>query len=96
MKRWLGADKIETPFEKVQPRQTADCRGASAPSPQEAVMLLLARNAGRRSSAHRDCCASRLHRIDPALFCARGDGQKAFRRGRLIHGLFERLPELAR
>jgi len=38
---------------------------------------------------------SRLHRIDPALFSPRGDGQKRFRRGRLIHGLLERLPELA-
>jgi ATP-dependent helicase/nuclease subunit A len=38
---------------------------------------------------------SRLHRIDPALFSPRGEGQKRFRRGRLIHGLLERLPELA-
>jgi ATP-dependent helicase/nuclease subunit A len=35
-----------------------------------------------------------LHRIDPALFSPRGEGQKRFRRGRLIHGLLQRLPEL--
>jgi len=38
---------------------------------------------------------SRLMRIDPALFSPRGDGQRRFRRGRLIHGLLERLPDVA-
>ena len=35
-----------------------------------------------------------MHRADPALFSPRGDGQKRFRRGLLIHGLLERLPEI--
>jgi ATP-dependent helicase/nuclease subunit A len=38
---------------------------------------------------------SRLKRADPALFSPRGDGQKRFRRGRLIHGLLQRLPDIA-
>jgi ATP-dependent helicase/nuclease subunit A len=38
---------------------------------------------------------SRTERIDPALFSPRGDGQKRFRRGRMIHGLLERLPDVA-
>ena len=37
---------------------------------------------------------SRLHRIDPALFSPRSEGQKRFRRGRLIHGLLQRLPDV--
>src|SRR5690606_31055617 len=36
----------------------------------------------------------RLSRIDPALFSPRRDGQKRFRRGRMIHGLLQRLPEI--
>jgi ATP-dependent helicase/nuclease subunit A len=38
---------------------------------------------------------SRIAPGDPALFSPRGDGQKRFRRGRLIHGLLERLPDIA-
>lgn len=38
---------------------------------------------------------SRIARVDPALFSPRGDGQKRFRRGRLIHGLLQRLPDVA-
>jgi ATP-dependent helicase/nuclease subunit A len=34
-------------------------------------------------------------RYDPPVFSPRGDGQKRFRRGRLIHGLLERLPDIA-
>ncbi|MBL8542395.1 MAG: double-strand break repair helicase AddA [Hyphomonadaceae bacterium] len=37
---------------------------------------------------------SRIAHIDPALFSPRGEGQKRFRRGRLIHGLLQRLPDV--
>lgn len=37
---------------------------------------------------------SRIAHVDPALFSPRGEGQKRFRRGRLIHGLLQRLPEV--
>ncbi len=38
---------------------------------------------------------SRVSHINPELFSPRGDGLKRFRRGRLIHGLLQRLPEIA-
>jgi ATP-dependent helicase/nuclease subunit A len=38
---------------------------------------------------------SRVAHVNPALFSPRGDGQRRFRRGRLIHGLLERLPDVA-
>jgi len=38
---------------------------------------------------------SRLSHVDASLFSPRGDGQRRFRRGRLIHGLLERLPDVA-
>jgi ATP-dependent helicase/nuclease subunit A len=38
---------------------------------------------------------SRAAHLDAAVFSPRGDGQKRFRRGRLIHGLLERLPDVA-
>jgi ATP-dependent helicase/nuclease subunit A len=38
---------------------------------------------------------SRVAHVDATLFSPRGDGQKRFRRGLLIHGLLERLPDIA-
>ena len=38
---------------------------------------------------------SRVAHVNPSLFSPRGDGQKRFRRGRMIHGLLERLPDVA-
>ncbi|MES1200776.1 MAG: double-strand break repair helicase AddA [Pseudomonadota bacterium] len=38
---------------------------------------------------------SRMKALDPAVFSPRGDGQKRFHRGRMIHGLLERLPDVA-
>ena len=38
---------------------------------------------------------SRIAHVDAALFSPRGDGRRRFRRGLLIHGLLERLPEIA-
>ncbi|MEJ0058393.1 MAG: double-strand break repair helicase AddA [Terricaulis sp.] len=38
---------------------------------------------------------SRAAHNDAAVFSPRGEGQKRFRRGRLIHGLLERLPDVA-
>jgi ATP-dependent helicase/nuclease subunit A len=37
---------------------------------------------------------SRLTHSDASLFSPRGDGQRRFRRGRLIHGLLQRLPDV--
>ncbi|MFZ2029295.1 MAG: 3'-5' exonuclease, partial [Vitreimonas sp.] len=38
---------------------------------------------------------SRIGHIDPVLFSPRGQGQKRFRRGLMIHALLERLPDVA-
>ncbi|MBS0384678.1 MAG: UvrD-helicase domain-containing protein, partial [Proteobacteria bacterium] len=38
---------------------------------------------------------SRVGHIDPVLFSPRGQGQRRFRRGLMIHALLERLPEVA-
>ena len=42
-----------------------------------------------------EAAPSRMKQLDPALFSPRGDGQKRFRRGLMIHQLLERLPEVA-
>lgn len=38
---------------------------------------------------------SRVGHIDPVLFSPRGQGQRRFRRGQMIHALLERLPDVA-
>jgi ATP-dependent helicase/nuclease subunit A len=48
---------------------------------------------GAKTSAH--AAPSRAAHGEAAVFSPRGDGQKRFRRGRLIHGLLERLPDVA-
>lgn len=92
----LGAEKIETPFGeglRLGKPQTAD---AQAELVQPSVTLPSWARTPVPGAARIEIAApSRLHRIDPALFSPRGEGQKRFRRGRLIHGLLERLPELA-
>jgi ATP-dependent helicase/nuclease subunit A len=92
----LGASKIETPCgnglrlgapqRAIAQAQVKVARGAlpawaTLPAPGGAQM--------------EPAAPSRLARIDPALFSPRGDGQKRFRRGRLIHGLLQRLPDVA-
>ncbi|ANP46655.1 double-strand break repair helicase AddA [Candidatus Viadribacter manganicus] len=91
----LGAEKIDTPFgEGLRLGQVSIVDAQSAIVQAETVLpawaLMTAPGAQRVEIA----APSRLHRVDPALFSPRGDGQKRFRRGRLIHGLLERLPEI--
>jgi ATP-dependent helicase/nuclease subunit A len=92
----LGAEKVETPFGeglRLGDPQRADALG---PTPQEKISLPSWIHTPVSGAARIERAApSRLHRVDPALFSPRGDGPKRFRRGRLIHGLLERLPELA-
>ncbi|MEZ5996496.1 MAG: double-strand break repair helicase AddA [Hyphomonadaceae bacterium] len=94
----LGATRCETPcgegWRLGSPARTdaADesvCEEATLPLPAWAkAPVLLAQRI--------DVAApSRAKRIDPALFSPRGDGAGRFRRGHLIHGLLQRLPELA-
>ncbi|MEQ1493622.1 MAG: 3'-5' exonuclease, partial [Terricaulis sp.] len=92
----LGAAPIETPFGeglRYGSPQRADPQGET----QRAQFDLpgWARMPVPGAARIEIAAPSRLHRIDPALFSPRGEGQKRFRRGRLIHGVLERLPELA-
>ncbi|WP_395646781.1 double-strand break repair helicase AddA [Terricaulis sp.] len=95
--RSLGATAIETPFGE----------GFRLGAPLQAEAESIAAAASRSALPHWAKAAapvavrteaatpSRMHKIDPALFSPRGDGQKRFHRGRMIHGLLERLPEVA-
>lgn len=92
----LCAEKIETPFGEGLRLGQPQIAGAQAQAPQALITLPSWARAPLPGVARIEIAApSRLHRIDPALFSPRGEGQKRFRRGRLIHGLLERLPELA-
>ncbi|MFN3462753.1 MAG: double-strand break repair helicase AddA [Terricaulis sp.] len=92
----LGAEKIETPFGQGLRLGKPQIADAQAQSPQPQIIVPAWAHTPVGGGARIEIAApSRLHRIDPALFSPRGDGQKRFRRGRLIHGLLERLPELA-
>jgi ATP-dependent helicase/nuclease subunit A len=91
----LGAAKIETAYGEglrlgqpsiAAPREQAP---AATYEPLPAWTRALATGAVSRELA----APSRLKRIDPALFSPRGDGMMRFRRGRMIHGLLERLPD---
>lgn len=92
----LGAVEIETPFgpgKRFGEVLFAEAREQAA---TEAVVLPAWSGAPAPGAKRIEIAApSRLHRVDPALFSPRGDGQKRFRRGRLIHGLLERLPDVA-
>ena len=92
----LGAEKVETPFGEGLRLGKPQIADAQASTPQDHVTLPAWARTPVPGAARIEIAApSRLHRIDPALFSPRGEGQKRFRRGRLIHGLLERLPELA-
>lgn len=92
----LGADKIETPFGEGLRLGSTLVADEQAQAPGVNVDLPpWARTPAPETSRIEIAAPSRLHRVDPALFSPRADGQMRFRRGRLIHGLLERLPELA-
>jgi ATP-dependent helicase/nuclease subunit A len=92
----LGAEKIDTPFGEGLRLGKPNTASAQAQAPQDRIELPDWARAPAPGATRIEIAApSRLHRIDPALFSPRGDGQKRFRRGRLIHGLLERLPEIA-
>ncbi|MBX3430830.1 MAG: double-strand break repair helicase AddA [Hyphomonadaceae bacterium] len=91
----LGATPVETPFGEGLRFGTPLQADPQTEAPRPAVDLPRWSHTPVAGAARTEIAApSRLHRIDPALFSPRGDGQKRFRRGLLIHGLLERLPEL--
>jgi ATP-dependent helicase/nuclease subunit A len=92
----LGAEDIETPFgpgKRIGEIIHAEAREETLRA--DSALPSWARTPAPGSKQIEVAAPSRLHRIDPALFSPRRDGQKRFRRGRLIHGLLERLPEIA-
>jgi ATP-dependent helicase/nuclease subunit A len=93
----LGAAPVQTPFgegKRLGAPQVAPTAVVSRPVTARPALPDWARTlADARSMAQ--ASPSRIARIDPALFSPRGDGQKRFRRGRLIHGLLQRLPDVA-
>ncbi len=92
----LGADKIDTPFgEGLRLGQVAVADAQIQEPIADTLLPIWASMAAPGADRIEIAAPSRLHRVDPALFSPRGDGQKRFRRGRLIHGLLERLPEVA-
>jgi ATP-dependent helicase/nuclease subunit A len=91
----LGAEEIETPFGKGKRYGAVLTTDAQAAAPHAQIALPEWAKTPAPGSKRIDIAApSRLHRIDPALFSPRRDGQKRFRRGRMIHGLLQRLPEV--
>ncbi|MFT3728276.1 MAG: double-strand break repair helicase AddA [Terricaulis sp.] len=69
-------------------------RGATIATPAVALPAWVAKPVVG-AAAPQLATPSRVAHIDPALFSPRGDGPKRFRRGKLIHGLLERLPDVA-
>lgn len=94
----LKADKIETPFgegARLGTPQIAQPNARVAPLAMHTAPPAWTRTPAPGARSVADAAPSRVTRIDPALFSPRGDGQKRFRRGRMIHGLLERLPDVA-
>ena len=92
----LNPAPIETPYGegwRFGTPQIADAQAASAA--RSFTLPDWARKPARGAVQRELAAPSRIKRIDPALFSPRGDGAKRFRRGRLIHGLLERLPDVA-
>jgi ATP-dependent helicase/nuclease subunit A len=94
--RKLGAAACDTPLGEGLRLGALSTAPPLAQSAVEEHKLPAWVNAPAPGAVQRDLLApSRIAPIDPALFSPRGAGQKRFRRGRLIHGLLERLPDVA-
>jgi ATP-dependent helicase/nuclease subunit A len=92
----LGAQKIETPAGSGL-RLGSPCSAEALAAPPEAPHALPSWAKARmtRPAAALSAAPSHAAHAQAALLSPRGDGQKRFRRGRFIHGLLQRLPELA-
>ena len=93
----LGATGCETPFGDGL-RLGVPLQAAVA-APARAVQRIELPGWVRRDApgviATKAATPSKMKTIDPIVFSPRGDGQKRFRRGKLIHGLLERLPDIS-
>ncbi|MGQ0534131.1 MAG: double-strand break repair helicase AddA [Caulobacteraceae bacterium] len=91
----LAATEIETPCGKGLRFGAQQIAAAQAEAETRRVSLPpWARTPAPGAARVEIAAPSRIARIDPALFSPRGDGQKRFHRGRLIHGLLQRLPDV--
>lgn len=92
----LGAVRVDTPFgdglRLGEPRH-ADAQAALSRAAH--TLPDWARQAAPGAQRVELAAPSRVGHIDPALFSPRGQGQKRFHRGRMIHALLERLPDVA-
>jgi ATP-dependent helicase/nuclease subunit A len=92
----LGASSCETPFGqglRLGECITAACSVAGADARRSLPQW--AKRSAPSAGILKPAAPSRLTHADPSLFSPRGDGQKRFRRGRLIHGLLQRLPDIS-
>jgi ATP-dependent helicase/nuclease subunit A len=91
-----GAQPCETPFgEGLRLGAIANAPEISDIIAPKVALPAWARTPVESAAPARAATPSRIARIDPALFSPRGDGQKRFRRGKFIHQLLERLPDIA-
>lgn len=92
----LGAGPCETPFGDGLRLGAPLHAEAQAATPAGAAALpAWAKKPAPGAAALEQAAPSRIAHVDPTLFSPRGDGQRRFRRGRLIHQLLERLPDVA-
>ncbi|MES1202988.1 MAG: double-strand break repair helicase AddA, partial [Pseudomonadota bacterium] len=91
-----GAVECDTPFgrglrlgEPLHAERTKADKTAPLVSPD-----WLLKAAPVEKSAEHALAPSRLHPEEPPAFAARGKQRDRFRRGRLVHGLLERLPDI--
>jgi ATP-dependent helicase/nuclease subunit A len=94
--RNLGAQTIDTPFgEGLRLGEPAFAEAQAAQAADVHALPDWARTLAPGASIVDAMAPSRTKPVDPGLLSPRADGQKRFRRGRMIHGLLERLPEVA-
>lgn len=92
----LGAEEIETPFGKGKRYGIVLSADAQPAAPHTAIALPGWVKTPAPGSKTIDIAApSRIAHVNATLLSPRGDGQKRFRRGRMIHGLLQRLPDVA-
>ncbi len=93
----LGAGTCKTPFGEGLQFGTPLVASAAVVSPIAAPASPPGWTRAPIVGAHANAmmAPSRAAHFDATLFSPRGDGQLRFRRGRLIHGLLQRIPEIA-
>jgi ATP-dependent helicase/nuclease subunit A len=92
-----GAEECDTPFGKGL-RLGAPLHAEKAQAEKGAAIVMpqwLYKAAPHERAAEHALTPSRLQPEEPPVFAARGKQRDRFRRGRLVHGLLERLPDIA-